>query len=275
MTDLAFSSDVMSVKFDAYVGTLWLDNEPKRNAMGPEFWEDLPRAVDALVDAECRVVVLAAKGPHFTVGLDLKAMGGSTARIEGESQATARRRMYNDVKRLQRAISAVAECPVPVIAAIHGWCIGGGIDLICAADIRLASADAKFSVRETKIAITADVGTLQRLPKVLNAGHIAELVYTGKDIDAERARSIGLVNDVCADVDALLLAAYAMAAEIAANSPLAVQGSKAVLQAGDAMTVEQSLDYVALWNAAFLPSNDLTEALTAFMQKRAPTFTGE
>ena len=275
MTDLSFTSAVLAVEITAHVGTLWLANEPKRNAMGPAFWEDLPKAIDALLDAECRVIVLAARGPHFTVGLDLKSMGGSSARVEGESQATARRRMYQDVKRLQASITAVANCPVPVVAAIHGWCIGGGIDLICAADIRLASADAKFSVRETKVAITADVGTLQRLPKVVTAGHVAELVYTGKDIDAQRAATIGLVNDVYADVDALLVAAYAMANDIAANSPLAVQGSKAVLRAGDSMTVEQGLDYVALWNSAFLPSNDLTEAMVAFMQKREPSFRGD
>lgn len=275
MSESGFTSDVITVEVDGFVGTVWLDNEPKRNAMGPAFWEDLPHAVDSLIDAGCRAIVLAAKGPHFTVGLDLKTMGGSAARVEGESQTTARRRMYNDVKRLQRAITAVADCPVPVIAAIHGWCIGGGIDLICAADIRLASADAKFSVRETKVAITADVGTLQRLPKVVTAGHVAELVYTGKDIDARRACTIGLVNDVLDDVDALLAAACLMADEIAANSPLAVQGSKAVLKSGDSMTIEQGLDYVALWNAAFLPSNDLTEAMIAFMQKREPTFTGE
>ena len=174
MTDLSFTSAVFAVEVTAHVGTLWLANEPKRNAMGPAFWEDLPKAIDALLDAECRVIVLAARGPHFTVGLDLKSMGGSSARVEGESQATARRRMYQDVKRLQASITAVANCPVPVVVAIHGWCIGGGIDLICAADIRLASADAKFSVRETRVAITADVGTLQRLPKVVTAGHVDE-----------------------------------------------------------------------------------------------------
>ena len=271
----AFRSDVLAIEIAQGVGMLWLDNEAKRNAMGPAFWVDLPRAIEALVDADARSIVLAARGPHFTVGLDLKSMGGSTARVEGESQATARRRMYNDVRRLQAAISSVADCPVPVIAAIHGWCIGGGIDLICASDIRLASEDAKFSVRETKVAITADVGTLQRLPKVLTAGHVAELVYTGKDIDAARAATIGLVNDVHADFDAVVAAALAMAHEIAANSPLAVQGSKAVLRAGSSMTVEQGLDYVALWNSAFLPSNDLSEAMVAFMQKRAPTFRGD
>jgi enoyl-CoA hydratase len=125
------------------------------------------------------------------------------------------------------------------------------------------------------VAIVADVGTLQRLPKVIAPGHAAELVYTGKDIDAARAREIGLVNDVLPDQDAVVNAAQRMAAEIAANSPMAVQGSKAVMRAGDEMTVAQGLDYVALWNASFAQSDDLTEAMTAFLQKRPPTFTGE
>ena len=150
---------------------------------------------------------------------------------------------------------------------------GGGIDLITACDIRLCSADARFSVRETKIAMVADVGTLQRLPGIVGRGHVNELVYTGKDIDAARAREIGLVNDVLPDHDAVVAAAQAMAAEIAANSPLAVQGSKAVLERGANLSVEQGLDLVALWNAAFIQSDDLSEAVTAFFEKRPPDFT--
>jgi enoyl-CoA hydratase len=269
---MVFESDVLTLTIDDHVATLLLDSPERRNAMGPAFWTDLPRAIDALETAEARVVVLGATGPHFSVGLDLKAMG--LPRDSEMSEAQRRFAAYTDIKRLQRAITAVADCRVPVIAAIHGWCIGGGIDLIAACDIRVASADAKFSVRETKVAITADVGTLQRLPKVLTAGHVAELVYTGKDIDAARAREIGLLNDVHPDRDAALAAAAAMAAEIAANSPLAVQGSKAMLRASDEMSVAQGLDLVALWNSAFLPSEDLTEAMMAFVQKRPPEFRG-
>jgi enoyl-CoA hydratase len=275
---MTFSSSVFTLERDGHVATVWLDSPERRNAMGPDFWNDLPRAFDDLVDDdEVRCVVLAANGPHFTVGLDLKTMGGAVSGGGGgrSSEAARRLRMYREVKRLQGSITAVAECPKPVIAAVHGYCIGGGIDLITACDIRLASADAMFSVRETKIAITADVGTLQRLPKVLTAGHVAELVYTGKDITAERAREIGLVNDVHADHDGVVKAAREMAAEIAANSPLAVQGSKAVLQAGESMSTEQALDYVAVWNSAFLMSNNLAEAITAFVEKRPPNFTGD
>jgi enoyl-CoA hydratase len=272
-------SQVFSVEHDpaAHVATLWLDSPERRNAMGPEFWADLPGIMAELGDDDdVRCVVLAARGPQFSVGLDLKTMGGAIAGGggSGASRASAAARFYKEVARLQRSISSVADCAKPVIAAVHGWCIGGGVDLITAADIRLCSADAKFTVRETKLAMVADVGTLQRLPRVISKGHVAELAYTGKDITADRAREIGLVNDVLPDTESLHKAAHDMAAEIAANSPLAVQGTKQVLRACEDRTIEEGLDYVAVWNSAFIQSNDLMEAMTAFMEKRPPKFTG-
>ncbi len=274
---MPFSSDVITIEQDGPVAVLWLDSPERRNAMGPAFWTDLPRAMHRLSDdAAVRAVVLAARGPAFTAGLDLKTMGPLLLQqIQNGSEAQQKRALFREVKRLQAAISSVAACPKPVIAAVHGHCIGGGIDLITACDIRLAAADATFSVRETKMAIVADLGTLQRLPKIIPQGHVAELVYTGKDVAAERARQIGLVNDVYPDAEALLEVARALAREIAANSPLAVQGSKAILRAGEGRSVDEALDYVALWNTSFLQSNDLTEAVMAFMEKRAPVFKGE
>ena len=189
---------------DGHVATVWLDSPQRRNAMGPAFWDDLPPLMRELSDdREVRAVVIAAQGPHFTVGLDLKAFGtnfgggGDGAR----SEAARRTELLRTVKRMQGTMTAVADCPKPVLAAVHGYCIGGGIDLITACDVRLASADAIFSVRETKIAIVADVGTLQRLPGIVGEGHVAELVYTGKDVGAARAKEIGLVNDVLPDAD--------------------------------------------------------------------------
>ena len=175
---------------------------------------------------------------------------------------------------MQGAISAVADCRTPTIASVHGWCIGGGVDLISAVDIRYASADAKFSVREVKLAIVADVGSLARLPLILTDGHLRELALTGKDIDAARAEKIGLVNDVYDDAEASLAAAHETAAEIAANPPLAVNGVKDVLDQQRIARVSESLRYVAAWNAAILPSKDLTEGITATFEKRAPNFTG-
>lgn len=281
-SDLAsFSSDVLAIEAEAQVATLWLDRPEKRNAMGPAFWSDLPRAMEAIAsDPGIRVVVVAARGPHFSVGLDLVAMsevlvgrsgGGNGARV---SMAARARRARTEIRRLQASVTAVAECPLPTIAAIHGYCIGGGVDLIAACDIRLASSDAVFSVRETKVAIVADLGSLQRLPQVIGKGHLAELAYTGKDITATRAKEIGLVNDVSSDPTQLITDARTMAAEIAANSPLAVQGTKAVLSAGEGRSVAEGLEFVATWNAGSLASDDLTEAMTAFMEKRPGVFTG-
>jgi enoyl-CoA hydratase len=281
-----FESPVLRIEHDQAeaVATLWLDRAEARNAMGVDLWRDLPRAMAVLsADTSVRVVVIAAQGPHFSVGLDLKAMG-STLTAGGDpgggthsapaSMAARARSSRTEVLRLQDAITAVARCPKPVIAAVHGYCIGGGVDLIAACDIRLASSDAVFSVREAKVAIVADLGSLQRLPAIINAGHLAELAYTGKDISAERAKEIGLVNDVAADVEGVHKAARALAAEIAANSPIAVQGTKAVLAANEGRTVAEGLDYVATWNAGMLASDDLVEAMTAFMEKRPPKFTG-
>ena len=282
-----FESPVLRIEHDKNEGvaTLWLDRAEARNAMGLDLWRDLPQAMDLLSDDPAvRVVVVAAQGPHFSVGLDLKAMGamltagGDEARDSGgssrSSMAARARAARTNVLRLQDSITAVARCPKPVIAAVHGYCIGGGVDLIAACDIRLASADAIFSVREAKMAIVADLGSLQRLPAIISAGHLAELAYTAKDISAERAREIGLVNDVAADADGVHKAALTLAAEIAANSPIAVQGTKAVLAANEGRTVAEGLDYVATWNAGMLASDDLTEAVTAFLEKRPAKFTG-
>ncbi|HXP32838.1 MAG TPA: crotonase/enoyl-CoA hydratase family protein [Acidimicrobiales bacterium] len=281
-----FESPVLTIEQDEQVATLWLDRPEARNAMGMDLWRDLPRAIATLTgDTTVRVVVIAAKGPHFSVGLDLKTMGGLLAgggdtsaaaggSTSAASMAARARGARTEVLRLQDSITAVARCPKPVIAAVHGYCIGGGVDLIAACDIRLASADAVFSVREAKMAIVADLGSLQRLPAIISAGHVAELAFTGKDISAERAKEIGLVNDVAADAEGVLKAAGSLAAEIASNSPIAVQGTKAVLAANEGRTVAEGLDYVATWNAGMLASDDLTEAVAAFMEKRTPKFTG-
>jgi enoyl-CoA hydratase len=275
---MAFSSNVLSIERNGPVGTLWLDRPEKRNAMSSELWTALPEAIGALgSDPEVRAVVLAGRGKSFCVGLDLSSFGsgGSLEREKAESQAVANLRQIGVTQGFQAAISSVAKCPVPVIAAIHGHCLGGGIDLVTACDIRLASADATFSIRETKIGIVADVGTLQRLPGIVTAGHVAELAYTGKDIDAARAEKIGLVNDVYPDADAVLAAAYDLAMEIAGNAPLAVQGTKFILQQSEDLTTEQSLLLNGLWTMiSSLGSNDLVEAMKAFMEKRPANFTG-
>lgn len=276
---MEFSSEVLTLEVNGHVATLWLDRPEARNAMGSALWRDLPRAAAAVSsDRSVRVLILAAKGPHFTVGLDLKEFGGAFAG-EGPSapsKAAASAASYQAVRSMQGSVTAIAELAVPVIAAVHGYCIGGGIDLISACDIRLCANDARFSVRETKVAIVADLGTLQRLPRIVSAGHVAELALTGKDFDASRAAAIGLVNWVHGESgDEVMQSAIELAHEIAANSPLAVQGTKAVLAANDGRTVAEGLEFVARWNVMYLSSNDLREAMTAFVEKRPPVFTGD
>jgi enoyl-CoA hydratase len=277
-------SDVITVEFEGHVAIVWLDRAEQRNAFAQEFWADLPKIMDALDrDDNTRAIVIPARGKSFTVGIDLKAFGPTLLNggidPSGSDQPTSdiakRRATYAMVKRLQTTFTAIADSSKPVIAAIHGHCIGAGVDLITACDIRYASQDAIFSVRETKLAIVADVGTLQRLPRIINPGHLAEMVYSGRDYTADEAAEMGLVTKVLPDAAGVLAAAMGTANEIAANSPLAVQGSKAVLNGGEGRTVEDALDYVALWNTAFLQSNDLLEAVTAYIQKRPPEFKGE
>lgn len=260
------------------VALVTLTGPGKGNAMGPDFWSEMPQLFAQLdADPQVRAVVLTGEGKHFSFGLDLMAMGPMLAPLLGDDKAMAgpRTAFHDTVKAMQEAVNKVADCRKPVVAAISGWCIGGGVDLVSAADIRYASADAKFSIREVKVAIVADMGSLQRLPGIIGDGHLRELALTGKDIDAARAEKIGLVNDVFADKEALLEAAFATAAEIADNPPLVVQGTMAVLDHARATRIDEGLRYVAAWNAAFLPSKDLTEAITAMFAKRPPEFRGE
>ena len=274
---MEFSSDVLTLDVDAHVATLWLDREEARNAMGSALWRDLPLVAAAVSSVkDIRVLIIAAKGPHFSVGLDLKEFGGGfTSPATSKSRAASNAQSYAGVRAMQASVTSIADLAVPVIAAIHGYCIGGGVDLVSACDLRLCASDAKFSVRETKVAIVADLGSLQRLPKIIGAGHVAELAYTGKDIDAARALAIGLVNAVFDTRDDLLAGARELASDIAQNSPLAVQGTKAVLAANDGRSVDEGLEFVARWNTMYLQSNDLREAMTAFVEKRPPVFHGD
>jgi enoyl-CoA hydratase len=267
----------VTVETKEHVAQVTLIGPGKGNAMGPAFWSELPEVFAALdADRDVRAIVLTGSGRNFSYGLDLPAMGGSLASVLNDGgSARARADFHTEVLRMQGAITAVADCRTPTIASVHGWCIGGGVDLISAVDIRYASADAKFSVREVKLAMVADVGSLARLPLILSEGHLRELALTGKDIDSARAEKIGLVNDVFADADATLAAAHATAAEIAANPPLTVRGVKDVLDQQRISAVSASLRYVAAWNAAFLPSKDLTEGISATFAKRPPQFTGD
>ncbi|MEV6324379.1 crotonase/enoyl-CoA hydratase family protein [Nocardia sp. NPDC051787] len=259
------------------VAQVTLTGPGKGNAMGPDFWRELPEIFQALdTDPEVRAIVLTGSGKHFSYGLDLPAMSGMFGPLLADRALAAPRTDFlTELRKMQAAVTAVADCRKPVIAAVSGWCIGGGLDLIAAADFRYASADAKFSLREAKVAIVADIGSLHRLPGIIGEGHLRELAYTAKDIDAARAEKIGLVNNIFPDQEAVLDAAHATAREIAANPPLVVQGIKDVLDQRRKDEIAAGLRYVSAWNAAFLPSEDLSEAVKAVFEKRAPEFRGK
>lgn len=264
------------VTTEDHVATVTMRASGKAPRMGGAFWREMPDLFASLDDDEAvRCVVVRGEGEHFSFGLDLGTMAADVQPllVDG-AMAKERRELLDLIGKMQRSISSVAACRKPVIAAISGWCIGGGVDLATACDVRLASADAKFSIRETRLGMVADVGTLARLPAIVGQGAARRLAFTGEDFGAERAKELGLVTDVYATRTELFDAAASVAREIAKNSPLAVQGTKSVLNAASEKTADESLRTVALWNAAHLASHDLREALAAFMEKREPKFTG-
>ncbi len=271
------SYESLRIDVSGPVATVTLTGPGKGNAMGPEFWREVPeafRSLDAKTDV--RAIIVRGSGEHFSYGLDLpRMMGELGTAFSGGGMARDRLALFDLITRMQDSVSAVEQCKKPVIAAVTGWCIGGGVDLIAACDIRLCSSDAKFSVREVKVAMVADIGSLQRLPRIIGEGHTRELAFTGKNIDAARALRIGLVNDTFETHDDLFSGAQSLAMEIAENSPLVVNGIKRVMNACDGKSIADGLHLVAQHNAACLPSTDLAEALAAFAEKRPARFAGQ
>jgi enoyl-CoA hydratase len=245
--------------------------------MNPPAWKEAPAIfADLDRDPDIRAVVLAARGPCFSVGIDLVEMAGELPEImEPNQTGGVKWRLRNKIEALQEAMTCIERCRKPVIAAIHGYCIGAGLDMATACDIRLCSRDATFSLKEAAVGFVADVGVLQRIPLIVGQGIARELAFTAGPIDAARAREILLVNRVFDDADALMAGAESMAAEIAANAPLAVEATKAVLNYGIGKSVADGLRYVASLSTNIMPSKDLMEAFAAFTEKRPPKFSGE
>lgn len=267
----------LAVSVDDRVATVELQGTGEGNPLGPAFWEETPEVFEALeADDEVRAVVLRGEGDHFSYGLDLKASTQDLMpKVSGENLAKERTELRELIREWQRAPTAIAECRKPVIAAVDGWCIGGGLNVIAACDIRVCTDGAQFSLREPKIAITPDLGALQRLPDIIGEGATRLMAFTAGDYDAEFALEAGLVERVFEDGTALEEGVDRITSEIAANAPLAVQGAKQVLNYCKDASEEAGLEYVATWNSAFLQSQDLGEAFAAFAQDRDPDFEGE
>ena len=260
------------VEQEDHIAWLILNRPEKRNTMGAAFFKEIGKLCDRFDrDPNVRVVVIRAEGKSFSAGTDLD----EAASLLGSGAADQRETTRLDILELQEGFSKIEKCRKPFIAAIHSHCIGGGIDLISACDIRIASQDAVFSIRETRIGIIADVGTLQRLPYIIGHGWFRELALTGRDFNAQEALQIGLITRICDDRDALYEEAEKLAVQIAECPPMAVQGTKEVLLYSRDHGVYPGLQYVAQKNAAVLPSEDIVEAVTAFMEKRKPVFKGK
>ena len=265
--------DTLTVTLEDHIAIVTLNRPEKINAMNLAMWHEIRNAFQ-WIDAtpEARVAVLQGEGKSFTSGIDLQMMMGLGAQIQNDCDGRMRESLRSVILDLQDTLSSLERCRKPVLAAIHGACIGGGIDLITCADMRYCSADAYFSIKEIDIGMVADVGTLQRLPKLIGDGMARELAYTGRRVDAAEAREIRLVNRVFESREALTAGVREIAASIAAKSPLSIRGSKEMLMYARDHSVADGLNYVATWNAAMLMSDDLQKAMMAGMSKQTPQF---
>ena len=249
------------------------------NTMTKAFWSELPELIDKISDAaEARVIVLSSQGKHFCAGMDLAnfqddgEMHGTDAKKV--SQGRRSEAQFRVTRELQYTISCLEKARMPVIAAIQGACIGGAVDLVTACDIRYAAKDAFFCIQEINIGMAADVGTLQRLPYLIPEGIVRELAYTGRRFSADEALRHGLINAVFDTHETVIDHALNVAREIADKAPLAVTGTKEILNYNRDHTVEESLNYAALWNSAMNFSDDMMEAFKSKTEKRDPDFQG-
>lgn len=248
-------------------------NRPEKlNAMNADFWREIIEIFKWINDSESvRVVVLSGAGAHFSSGIDLSLLA-SLASEMGKDVGRNARLLRRKILQMQASFNAVEQCPKPVLAAIHGYCIGGAVDLIAACDMRYAAQDAQFCIKEVDMGMAADVGTLQRLPRIIGDGMLRELAYTGRMLAAEEARSLGLVNRLYSDPQSLLAGVMIVAREIASKSPLAIEGTKQMIGYMRDHRIDDGLDYVATWNAAMLQSSDLRLAMAAHLSKHKPQF---
>ena len=262
-----------TVEIADHIAHIRFNRPDKANSMTMEFWQELPEAVDRIShDAEARVIVISSEGKHFTAGMDISVfMSGSLDADAANAHVSAEAFRYK-IKALQETFSALERARQPVLAAIQGGAIGAGVDLATACDCRYASADAFFAVQETAIGMTADVGTFPRLVKLIPEGWARQMAYTAERLPAAKALQIGLVNEVFDSHEELLEGVMAIARKIAAHSPLAVAGCKAMANYSRDHSTADALDYISVWNAAMLRPDDIREAYIAKGEKRPPVF---
>ena len=253
------------------VGRIELCQPEQYNRMPPAFWEELPRALEELdATGKIRALIVSSTGKHFTSGMDVSVF--TTTREERWDRGRAGEAARRNLHRLQEVFSKLETVRMPVIAAIQGGCIGGGVDLIAACDMRYCSADAFFCIQEINIGLAADVGTLQRLPRLIPEGLMRELAYTGRRMYAEEAKDAGLVNEVFDSQELMLDHIEAIAEEIASKSPLAVTSTKHLLNYGRDHSVVDTLDYQQLWMGAVNQGKEMGIYFNAKADGSKPTY---
>ncbi|WP_340677036.1 crotonase/enoyl-CoA hydratase family protein [Paraglaciecola sp.] len=273
MSDLDFSSlETLSVTIENHIAHIQLCRPTALNSMIPSFWRELPLVVRQIdQEASARVIVISSQGKHFSAGMDLSVFTQMGQSFSGEPARRAER-LRRMVLELQDSFNALEEIRIPVLAALQGGVIGGAVDMVCAADSRYCTQDAFFTIKETELGMTADVGTLQRLPHLIPQGLVRELAFTGRNMAAAEAKDCGLVNQVFADQATMLAAVMAIAQKITMNSPMAVAGCKEMLNYSRDHNVYDSLNYMATWQAGMFQMPDVQEAMAAGQQKRLPDY---
>ncbi len=269
--------ECFAVTIEDQVASVVLNRPEKRNSMNPTFWKELPEIIkDIDYGSKARVIVLSSTGPHFSSGLDVTSFGGIVQPSSDEDKKTQRLQrgttLYQHILHMQDSFNCIENCRVPVLAAIQGGCIGGGVDLVTSCDIRYATRDSFLTIFETNIGMTADVGTFPRLVKLIPEGYVREMAYTGRRVTATEASSMGLINQVYDTQEEMLLAVNAIARDIASKAPLAVHGCKKMINYARDHSTADGLDYIAIWNATHLQLEEIQEAMAANVEKRPGEF---
>jgi enoyl-CoA hydratase len=271
------SYECFDVSIDEQVAHIKLIRPEKRNSMIPAFWRDLPliiRDIDANVKA--RAIVISSTGPHFSSGMDLATFAPREPADEAEARAMRIRHgasFYDGARHTQESFNALEDCRLPILAAIQGGCIGGGLDMVTACDMRYCTDDAFFTIYEVNIGMTADVGTFPRLVKQIPEGMVREMAYTGRRLSAAEAKEVGLVNKVYPDQDSMVADCLNVARDIASKAPLAVYGCKRMINYSRDHNTADTLDYIAIWNASMMQGAEMQEAMQAKSESRPGEFT--
>jgi enoyl-CoA hydratase len=276
MSDKKGERGEVTYESKGFIGTITLKRPEKRNALNLALWLALSEALKrAGQDTEVRVILLKGSGHSFCSGLDLSPANEIAGLLSETPSAEQKMRLFDLIRRVQAIHTELEILRVPTIAVIQRHCLGAGLELVCSCDMRLCSADAVFALPEARYGIITDVGGLQRLPRIIGRAKAREMAFRGHTIGADEARSIGLVNEVFETHELLNAKADTIAGEIAANSPLAVQGAKEVLLYSEDVPALKSLEYNAARSSMVLPSEDLLEAFKSLLEKRDPEFRGK